>query len=102
MGNVESLEESAMRDSYEEAGILLTTGQQLETTEFEARKAKMKRLEREKSMKQINPILHWKHNLERNVSRTSYTASSTSDQYEIPQVTCIHAIIRPFFLYEVL
>ena len=47
----ETLEESAMRETFEEAGVLGTLGPVLDEIEYETRKAKKRRLERENLIK---------------------------------------------------
>ena len=47
----ETLEESALRETFEEAGVLGTLGPVLEEIEYETRKAKKRRLERENLIK---------------------------------------------------
>mmetsp|Transcript_26110 Transcript_26110/g.48665 ORF Transcript_26110/g.48665 Transcript_26110/m.48665 type:complete len:481 (-) Transcript_26110:27-1469(-) len=47
----ETMEESASRETFEEAGILGTLGPKLEEVEYETRKAKKRRLEWEERMK---------------------------------------------------
>ena len=49
----ETLEESAMRETFEEAGVLGTLGPVLDEIEYETRKAKKRRLERENLIKTV-------------------------------------------------
>ena len=52
----ETMEESALRETFEEAGVSGTLGTSLVENEYETRKAKKRRMEREEMMKKVKQV----------------------------------------------
>jgi len=72
----ETMEESALRETFEEAGVLGTLGPRLGAVEYETRKAKKRRLEREEMLKKFKQ--------ENDYNNTEVVGSSFEQQVTMP------------------
>lgn len=86
----ETMEESAIRETFEEAGVLGTLGPKLTEVEYETRKAKKRRLEREEMLKK-------KMKAEADISSggSDLLHSSEDEHHHNPQDKLSYLLVQP-------